>query len=370
MLHQFLMEERKEILALCAEKVLKSSDQKSSNAELEEGLPLFYDGLIQVLKRAEQETSESEKDTLAREHIGRGIAIHHGEEAQKLGYTLSQVIHGYGCICQGITEYAENNDQPITAREFSFLNLCLDNVIAEAVTAYDRVQRETTESEEVARLGFLVHELRNALSNAIMSFSVIKEGTVGVGGNTSRIVDRAHTRMRDLIDRSLTEVRLRSHPTVEPQRGSLLQLVSEVEAAASGDARAKLVEFSIEVPPTLEIYADHHLLVSALGNLVQNAIKFTQLGSTIWIRASEVGSRVVIEIEDQCGGLSTDKIEELFQLFTQRDADRSGVGLGLAICRRAVSLNGGVLSARDVPGQGCIFAIDLPRAEEVEVSSV
>jgi hypothetical protein len=150
----------------------------------------------------------------------------------------------------------------------------------------------------------------------------------------------------------------------------MLQLVSEVEAAASADASAKFIQFSIDVAPDLEIFADHHFMVSALGNLVQNAIKFTKLGSTIWIRAREAGQRVVIEIEDECGGLATDKIEELFQPFSQKDLDRTGIGLGLAICQQAVSLNGGILSARDVPGHGCVFSIDLPRAEEFQVSAV
>ncbi len=370
MLHQFLLAEREEILALCARKVLDTSDRKLSSAEMEEGLPLFYDELIAALNRVEQDAAAEEMEDAAFTHISRDSAAHHGEESLKLGYTVSQVVHGYGSICQGITEYAQKKDSPITVREFRCLNLCLDIAIAESVTAYDRVQRETIDREEVQRLGFLAHELRNALQNAAMSFHVIKNGTVGVGGNTSRVLDQSIERMRDIIDRSLTEVRLRSFPTVERQRDRVLQLVSEVEAAASADAAAKLIQFSIDVAPDLEIFADHHFMVSALGNLVQNAIKFTKLGSTIWIRAREADGRIVIEIEDECGGLSTDKIEELFQPYSQSGLDRTGLGLGLAICRQAVALNEGTLTARDVPGKGCIFSIDLPRAEDLLASAV
>jgi signal transduction histidine kinase len=53
--------------------------------------------------------------------------------------------------------------------------------------------------------------------------------------------------------------------------------------------------------------------------------------------------------------------EDLFRPFTQTGHDRSGLGLGLSICRRSVDANGGVLSVRDVPGAGCVFSIDLPR---------
>ena len=54
-------------------------------------------------------------------------------------------------------------------------------------------------------------------------------------------------------------------------------------------------------------------------------------------------------------------IETLFAPFTQHGADRSGLGLGLSISRRAVEANGGTLRLRDVPGTGCIFTIDLPQ---------
>jgi signal transduction histidine kinase len=370
MLHEFLSAEREEILALCAHKIINISDPKLSSDKMEAGLPLFYDGLIDVLSRAEQETSEGEKEANALEHIGRNTAAQHGEESLKRGYTLSQVVHGYGSICQGITEYAQRKDIVITAREFSYLNLCLDIAIADAVTAYDNVQREMMDREEATRLGYLTHELRNALSNATLSYLLIKNGTVGMGGNTSRVLEEAHARMRDIIDRSLTDVRLRGLSRVERQKVRLLRLVSEVEAAAAMEAQAKLVQFSIDVAPDLEILADHHLMVSALGNLVQNAIKFTKLGSTIWIRARVEGQNVVIEIEDQCGGLPTDKIDALFEPFAQMNADRTGVGLGLAICRHAVSLNGGVVSARDVPNEGCIFSIDLPSAEVPQVTAL
>jgi signal transduction histidine kinase len=79
------------------------------------------------------------------------------------------------------------------------------------------------------------------------------------------------------------------------------------------------------------------------------------------LKAHAIADRVVIEIEDECGGLPPGKAEELFQPFMQRAADRSGLGLGLSISNRGVEANGGRLHVRDLPGKGCIFTIDLPR---------
>jgi len=247
-------------------------------------------------------------------------------------------------------------------KQFSERLLIVDIAIAEAVTEFNRGQRENAERDEVQRLGFLAHELRNALTSATLAYQLIKTGKVGADGSTSRILERAHTRMRDIIDRSLVEVRLRNEPTVQYQRCRVINLLSEVEATASFEASAKAIEVRVEAAPELEILTDRHLIISALSNLVQNAIKFTKPGGIVWIRSKAVGERVLLEIEDQCEGLPPGKAEELFEPFSQMGTDKSGLGLGLTISRRAVSLNKGILSVRDVPHQGCVFSIDLPLA--------
>jgi signal transduction histidine kinase len=74
-----------------------------------------------------------------------------------------------------------------------------------------------------------------------------------------------------------------------------------------------------------------------------------------------IGDRILIEVEDKCGGLPPSDIETMFLPFAQSGADRSGLGLGLSISRRSVEANGGTLNVRDVPESGCVFTIDLPR---------
>lgn len=108
--------------------------------------------------------------------------------------------------------------------------------------------------------------------------------------------------------------------------------------------------------------ADERLLTSAVGNLVQNALKFTRAGGTVVVRARAEREYVVIEVEDECGGLPPGRQEQLFQPFVQESANRSGLGLGLTITRRAVAAHGGQVHVRDLPGKGCVFTIHLPRA--------
>jgi signal transduction histidine kinase len=97
-----------------------------------------------------------------------------------------------------------------------------------------------------------------------------------------------------------------------------------------------------------------------MSNLLQNAFKFTPTG-TVVLSARATDERVFLEVADECGGLPAGKAAELFLPFTQRSADRSGLGLGLAIALRSARACGGELHVRDVPGYGCVFTIELPR---------
>jgi signal transduction histidine kinase len=361
LLHEFLLAERDEILALCSNKIVRLADSRSSSEEMERGLPLFYNELIEVL-RADADTDEfGEVGNNTIENVHRNSAERRGKESLRLGYSISQVVHGYGALCQAITQYIEqNSSQSASPREFNRLNFCLDVAIAEAVTEFNRGQRENAEQSEVQRLGFLAHELRNSLSSASLAYQLIKTGKVAANGSTSRILERAHKRMKNIIDRSLVEVRLRNEPTIQYQRCRVINLVSEVEATASFEASAKSIEMRVEAVPELEILIDPHLIISALSNLVQNAIKFTKPGGIVWIRSFAIGGRVLLEVEDQGEGVPLGVEQELFKPFSQMGTDKSGLGLGLTISRRAVELNNGILCVRNLPQQGCIFSIDLP----------
>ena len=94
---------------------------------------------------------------------------------------------------------------------------------------------------------------------------------------------------------------------------------------------------------------------------MQNALKFTQPRTAVTIRAGASAERVLIEVEDHCGGFQSGSADELFRPFEQRGTDRAGLGLGLAFCRWGAEANGDQVYARNLPGTGCVFTVDLPR---------
>jgi signal transduction histidine kinase len=143
---------------------------------------------------------------------------------------------------------------------------------------------------------------------------------------------------------------------------SVADFIYDVKISASLEADLRRCSLTVPViDPTLAVDADRDMLFSAVGNLLQNAFKFTRDRTDIKLNAYAEADRVLISVEDSCGGLAPGVEETMFLPFTQNGTDKSGVGLGLAICRRCVEVNNGVLNVRNIPGSGCVFTIDLPR---------
>ena len=374
MLHEFLSANRAELIARCRAKVAERPAREAPTAELEYGISLFLDQIIKTL-RIEQGDTPLESRRVSgvaggafptASEIGEG-AGRHGNELLRHGFTIEQVVHDYGDLCQAIMEVASETDTPISPDEYKTFNRCLDNAIAEAVTEFS-YQRDSQVANQQSqnmneRLGFLAHELRNLLSTAMVAISIIKTGDVGLSGATGAVLDRSLIGLRNLIDRSLAEVRMGAELTVQHQLFSLAEFIAEVKLSADMEATLRGSTLTVtEVAPMLALDADRDLLSSALGNLLQNAFKFTRPGMGVTLSAYALAERILIDVEDGGQGLPPDFIAQMFAPFTQAVQDRSGLGLGLSIARRGVEANAGTLRVRNKPLQtGAIFTIDLPR---------
>jgi signal transduction histidine kinase len=346
MLHDFVTANRAEIIARCRARVASRLAPRPTDVELEHGVPLFLDQLVNTLQLRLQLNPA----------IGDS-ATKHGNELLAGGFTIAQVVRDYGDICQTITDLAVEKAEPITAVEFRTLNLCLDDAIAGAVTEYGRLR----EHEGTERFGRLVHELRNLLNSGLLAFGVLKTGSVGIGGSTGAVLARSLAGLARLIDRELAEVRLGAGVN-NRETVVVREFIEDVEVAAMMDANARGVAFSVvSVANDVTIHADRQILTSVVANLLQNAFKFTRSGGHVTLRVHATADRVLIDVEDECGGLPPGKADELFRPFEQRGSDRTGLGLGLGICDRGVRMNGGELHVLNRAGTGCVFTVALPR---------
>ncbi len=370
-MRNFLTNNREELVSRCTSKVAQRPWRAATELQLANGIPMFLDQLIRTFAAEDADSpadsirisGPSGGDSLALSEMGVS-ATAHGKELLKLGYTVDQVVHDYGDLCQAITDLAFERDAPLAVGEFRTLNRCLDNAIADAVTEFS-FQRDTQIALQQSldaseRFGFLVHELRNSLGTATLAIHALELGNMTLGGATGAVLKRSLAAMGTLISRALAEVR--SGVPEQRQTFSVAMFIQEAETAAQLIASAAGCAF--QVPPVdslLAIRGNRELLLAALANLLQNAFKFTHPHTDIALKAYELGEHILIEVEDHCGGLPPGSAEKMFAPFNQHSHDKSGLGLGLSIARQSVEADFGTLTVRDVPGTGCVFAICLPR---------
>ncbi len=354
MLANFIAANRDAIIDRARARVGERTSPKPTEIELSAGIPAFVDQLTEALRRARSTAEPRHADI----NLSAG---QYGAEMMRLGLTIGQVVHDYGDVCQTITSLGVELGAPITGAEFRTLNLCLDDAIASAVTEYTRLREQEIHDLGTERLGVLAHEMRNLLGTAMLSFEIIRAGQVGVAGSTATVHRRSLMGLRDLIDRSLADVRLDAGISHQ-ETFAIRDLFGEVEIAAQIQAAARSIRFEVVSPdPNVQVLGDRQTLAAAIANLLQNAFKFSAPEGRVVLSTRQTDTQVFLDVEDACGGLPPGKAEELFKPYEQRGADLTGVGLGLSIVLKAAHANGGALTVRDRPGHGCVFTIELPR---------
>ena len=357
MLHEFITMHRDDIVARTRDRVRGRPWPSVSSGEIEHGVPLFLTQLSETLRL------EATRDPFPSGAIGSS-ATQHGAELLAAGFNVAQVVHDYGDICQVITEIAVEQHAPITVEEFHTLNRCLDTAIAEAVTEHARLVAQTRSEQEVERLGHVAHELRDLLNGALLAFHALKRGTAAINGSTGAVLGRSLTSLRTLVDRALSEVRLAAG-TQRRERLSVIALLDDIAASGVLHSEYRGIRFTVPaVDPGLAVDGDAQLLTSAVMNLLHNAFKNTPAGGAVILRANAQGERLIVEVQDECGGIPASQ-KDLFQAFgDRRGPDRSGLGLGLSIARKAVRAHAGDIHMRNMPGTGCVFAINVPLAAD------
>jgi hypothetical protein len=179
-LHDFIGVNRDELIRRCRAKVATRSTPPPTEAEIDHGVPLFLDQLVEELRQAGSKTQDI-----------RTSAGEHGRELLQLGFTVDGVVHDYGDVCQAVTELALNLDAPIRTEDFHTLNRCLDDAIAGAVTTYAHEQSLTGE----------LNQLRALTNIAITAFDALKSGNVGIAGSTGAVLHRSLIAILAVVDR-------------------------------------------------------------------------------------------------------------------------------------------------------------------------
>jgi signal transduction histidine kinase len=320
-----------------------------SRQELVDQMPSFIDELIAAVHPEAIPLPSSGEN-----------AVEHGAQRLNLGFNVAEVVREYGVLHRCIIEIAGESGLATTPREQLAVTRAVNAGIASALSQYVNVRDAELRRQMSEHLGFIAHEVRNPLSSARMAFNLLQKRELAGGGRVIDLLERTLKRTGEVIDNALNQTTLSLGATPRFEAVPLRKALDEVAFDCAAEAQHKGIDVVIASDAELVIDADVRLLHSALANLLQNALKFSQPSSTLNVRANRAEGRVLIEIEDTCGGLPAGRTDDLFKPLVQRGSDLSGYGLGLAIAQQATRAHGGTLSVRDLPGKGCIFTLDLP----------
>jgi signal transduction histidine kinase len=377
MMSRFLVNNRQELVERCKAKVALRPRRSATVEQLSNGVPLFLAQLQRTLEAEEGAGDAAESRRISGPSGGTASVISemsvsamaHGKQLLELGFSIDQVVHDYGDLCQAITDLAFERDAPFSVDEFRTLNRCLDNAIASAVSAFtserDAVLARKQDAEVNERVEVLVFELRNAVATATYAVAALEQGNLPIAGSTGAVLKRSLGTLKALMTRSFDAVRARTGAAGTQQAFSVMSFIAEAKSAASLHSPGKGCKLIAPViDPALQVQGDYSRLMAALDNLLQNAFKFTKPQTEVTLAARAEGGDVLIEVSDHCGGLPAGYATSMFKPFSaQAENDRPGLGLGLGlmIARESVQADGGTLSVQNVPGIGCIFAMRLPR---------
>ncbi|HEX6911219.1 MAG TPA: ATP-binding protein [Longimicrobium sp.] len=241
------------------------------------------------------------------------------------------------------------------------------------LVAAQAVGRDVTERRHVEQLkdefiSVASHELRTPLTSIRAALGLLESGLMEKqperARHTLRIATRNSERLARLLNDILDLERLNSGAVrVERRPYDVAEVMAQAAETVRTAAEAANV-LLVVAPIRATAYLDADRMCQVLVNLLGNAVKFSPAGGTVWLSAAQDGDGVIFAVRDQGRGIPADKLEAVFQRFTQVDVsdarEKGGSGLGLAICRTIVQQHGGRIWAESREGAGSVFSAWLP----------
>ena len=352
-LHELLAAKRDEVILRWKHQVQgELAPESMPTIELIDHLPEFLDEIIAALEpgaAAELAPHDSE------------ASADHGAQRLRLGFSLDSVVREYGALRDAIVDTAREAGAGIT---FAEMQIVFDRVIdgiAEAVAEYTHARDAELVRHSNEHFAFIAHELRSPLSAATLAYQQLqRSGAFPTESRAAQALERGLRRTSELIDHTLNVARVMSGIELRRDLTTLAAIFDDVEMTVTAEAESKSVSVRVVLTDDRLVDLDVRLVRSAVGNLLQNAIKYTHANSTVELRGTVKDGFAVIEIEDRCGGLDAGQATAALSPFVRLDTAQTGFGLGLAIAKQAVDAHGGTLRVQDLPGTGCIWVLELP----------
>jgi PAS domain S-box-containing protein len=240
---------------------------------------------------------------------------------------------------------------------------------ADLTAANEELRRADRHKNEF--LAMLAHELRNPLAPIRNAVQILRlaDADPTMGEWARDMMDRQVRHLTRLIDDLLDMSRLtRGLVRLQRERLDLGQMVRTAVDDRRQVAEDAGLEVTVDVPPgPVWVDGDATRLTQVVGNLLDNAVKFTDRGGRVALRLDAADGHATLAVRDTGIGIAADELPRLFSVFAQGDRtldrSRGGLGLGLALVKGLAELHGGTATAASGgPGQGATFTVRLPLA--------
>ena len=312
-------------------------------------------------------------------------AQEHGEQRWDSGWSLTALVRDYQLLQLVILEYLEATLQrPLRYREVMAVGVFIDDAVAASINTYvasrdehvRRIDQERAEALQEANrrkdefMAMLAHELRNPLAPIANSLKILQM-LLGAADpavlQSIDIVERQTNQLARLVDDLLDLARIaQGRFDLRKQPLNLATVLEQAVQTIEPVFKARDQQLAVAFPPQpLSLEADPARLVQVVVNLLNNAAKYTDRGGQIWLTANREEGDAVIRVRDNGLGIPPEMVSRVFDMFVQVEGSRrhaqGGLGIGLTLVQRMVSLHGGSVTCRsDGLGRGSEFLVRLP----------
>jgi len=283
---------------------------------------------------------------------------------------IEEVVREYAYVIEEVNTWIGERGEQVSIQDYSFFSIAIFELAAESARRFTEYQAKQVARERSEYVAGIAHQLRTPVSTLSLYVQQLERTK---GAPDTRAVERLHrtvSRLSRLVDGILRLERFKPEELpVRPETLVPAQVIEELVADYEHEASSKGLRLDISANQSARMQVDRDLLVDALGNLIQNAIKYTEKGF-VRVTLEEREEGVVFKVEDTGPGIDSERRGELFRPV--RPGKPGGVGLGLSIAFRAAMAQGGTLDVASEPGQGSTFFLRLPwavRAREAPTGS-
>ena len=289
-----------------------------------------------------------------------------------LQHVVARTLDGHQPVEADIVMRVGAEDRDLQANATLLHGDDADEVVVGAVVVLNDVTRlkrlEAVRRDFVANVS---HELKTPVTSIKGFAETLEDGALNDPATAQRFVriisgqaDRLNSIIEDLLSLSALE-QSGDSPLLQLEEADLCDVVAVALGVIGPKAEAKSIDLVEDCPDSLFSRVSPPLLEQAVVNLVDNAVKYSPVGSAVDVTLEERADEIVISVRDEGPGVSREQLPRLFERFYRVDKARSrdlgGTGLGLAIVKHIAQVHGGRVSVDSVVGRGSTFRIHLPR---------